>query len=91
MVPAPGQNLGHALENIVYDPFTLQEEAENAPLLGSAGLLAHYQAALTDGIDVYMVAESGNYVSCNPAGAWAQPPFPACGPNAWSRRDGFRT
>ncbi len=86
MVAAAGQGLGHQLADIVYDPFTQQEQAENAPVIGEPGLLAHYQAPLIDGNDVYMVNESGNYLSCNPVGAWARSPFPACGPNAWSSK-----
>jgi hypothetical protein len=86
MVAVAGQNLGHQLADIIYDPFTQQEQAENAPVIGEPGLLAHYQAPLIDGSDVYMVAESGTYVSCTPVGAWAQSPFPACGPNAWSSK-----
>src|SRR5579859_5816339 len=86
MVPAAGQSLNNQLADIVYDPFTQQEQAENAPVIGAPGLLAHYQVPLVDGNDVYMVTESGTYVSCSPAGAWAQPPFPACGPNAWSSK-----
>ena len=86
MVAVAGQNLGHQLADIVYDPFTQQEQAENEPVIGEAGLLAHYQAPLIDGNDVYMVNESGTYTSCTPAGAWAQSPFPACGPNAWNSK-----
>jgi hypothetical protein len=86
MVPVAGQNLNNQLADIVYDPFTQQEQTENAPVEGGAALLAHYQAPLIDGSDVYMVAESGTYISCNPAGAWAQSPFPACGPNAWNSK-----
>jgi hypothetical protein len=85
-VPAVGQNLNNQLADIVYDPFTQQEQAENAPVIGKPGLLAHYQAPLVDGNDVYMMTESGTYTSCTPVGAWAHSPFPACGPNAWSSK-----
>jgi hypothetical protein len=85
-VAVVGQSLNNQLANIVYDPFTQQEQAENAPVIGEPGLLAHYQVPLIDGSDVYMVTESGNYISCNPVGAWAQSPLPACGPNAWSSK-----
>jgi hypothetical protein len=44
MVPVVGQPLVNQLADIVYDPFTLQEQAENAPVVGEAALLAHYQA-----------------------------------------------
>ncbi len=86
MVAVAGQNPAHQLADIVYDPFTQQEQAESAPVVGEAALLAHYQAPLIDGNDVYMVAESGTYIACNPAGAWARAPFPACGPNAWNSK-----
>jgi hypothetical protein len=85
-VAIAGQNLNNQLANIVFDPFTLQEQAESVPITGHATLLAHYQVPLIDGNDVYMVTESGSYISCSPGGAWAQSPFPACGPNAWNSK-----
>lgn len=85
-VAVAGQNPVNQLANIIYDPFVAQEQAENAPLYGQNVLTVHYQTPLIDGNDVYMVQEGGIYVSCNPVGAWASPPYPACGPNAWSSK-----
>ena len=63
------------LASQVYDPYVAQEQAEN-----SGELLAHYQAPLTNGEDVFMEFISGKYVSCNPAGSYT--PFP-CGNDNW--------
>src|SRR5215472_12824826 len=52
-----------------------KEQAENG-----GELLAHYQAPLTHGQDVFMEFISGTYVSCNPPGAYT--PFP-CGNDNW--------
>jgi len=82
MVSVAGQSVTTQLANIHYDPFVAQEEAENVPLYGEAALTVHYQAPLTDGNDVYMMTKTGNYISCNPAGAWAN--GSACGPNTWN-------
>jgi hypothetical protein len=86
MVPTVAQGLSQQLADITYDPFTPQELAENQAAFGVSALLVHYPAPLVDGPDVYMLAESGTYTSCNPVGAWAQYPFPACGPNAWNSK-----
>lgn len=58
MVAVAGQQLGHQLANIVYDPFVAQEQAASG-----GELLAHYQAALVDGNDVYMMMKTGTYTS----------------------------
>jgi hypothetical protein len=76
MVTAVGQNLGHQLADIVYDPFVLQEQAEGG------GLLVHYQAPILDGNDAYITVKSGTYTSCNPVGDWQN--GTACGPNTWN-------
>jgi len=60
---------------MTYDPFVAQEQAEN-----NGELLAHYQAPLTDGQDVFMEFISGTYNSCNPTGSYT--PFP-CGNDNW--------
>jgi len=73
--PQWGQNPNQKLANLVYDPFVAQEQAENG-----GELLAHYQAPLTDGQDVFMEFISGKYVSCNPPGSYT--PFP-CGNDNW--------
>jgi hypothetical protein len=81
MVNVAGQSVTHQLVDIVYDPFVPQEQAESLPVFGAADLVAHFQATITDGNDVYMMMKSGHYTPCNPAGAWAN--GTACGPNAW--------
>jgi hypothetical protein len=73
-----GQSVGRQLASVVYDPFVAQEQAE-----AGGELLAHYQATLVDGNDVYMEVKAGTYPSCSPAGSW-QSGAP-CGPNAWDQ------
>jgi hypothetical protein len=51
-----GQNLNRNLVNIVYDPLVPAEQAATG-----GDLLAHYQAPLVDGDDVFMVFKSGTY------------------------------
>jgi len=83
MVNVAGQSVTNKLADVVYDPFINQEKAENAPLYnGEAVLTVHEQAPITDGDDVYMVAKTGSYNSCSPAGAWTS--GKACGPNTWN-------
>ena len=74
-IPVLGQLPNTKLASQVYDPFVAQEQAEN-----NGELLAHYQAPLTDGQDVFMEFTSGTYVSCKPAGSYT--PFP-CGNDNW--------
>jgi hypothetical protein len=74
-LPTVGQNPNRKLANMTYDPFVAQEQAENG-----GELLAHYQAPLTDGQDVFMEFISGTYNSCNPVGSYT--PFP-CGNDNW--------
>jgi len=81
MVNVAAQTTAHQLANIVYDPFVPQEQAESLPVFGAADLVAHYQATITDGNDVYMMVKTGKYTPCNPAGDWQN--GTACGPNAW--------
>ncbi|HUI84856.1 MAG TPA: hypothetical protein VL240_11560 [Candidatus Binatia bacterium] len=78
MVNIAGQPLDSKLADIVYDPFTLQEQIESG-----GELLAHYQSTLIDGNSFYMVQKSGSYHSCHPAGLWEYG-LP-CGPNAWNQ------
>src|SRR5215467_15699625 len=68
-IPVLGQLPTQKLANLTYDPFVAQEQAEN-----SGELLAHYQAPLTNGQDVFMEFISGTYASCNPPGSYK--PFP---------------
>jgi len=77
MVNIPGQQLNNKLADIVYDPFTQQEQNESG-----GELLAHYQSTLIDGNSFYMMQKSGRYPSCHPAGLWIYG-LP-CGPNAWN-------
>jgi hypothetical protein len=74
-VPVTGQDPNRILARTVYDPFVAQEQGENG-----GELLAHYQAPLTDGQDVFMAFTSRTYVSCAPPGSYA--PFP-CGNDNW--------
>ena len=53
-----GQSPSQKLAQLTYDPFVAQEQAENF-----GELLAHYQAPLTDGQDVFMEFISGTYNS----------------------------
>ncbi|HKD10247.1 MAG TPA: hypothetical protein VKB79_30340 [Bryobacteraceae bacterium] len=70
-----GQSPNRQLTHTTYDPFVAQEQGENF-----GELLAHYQAPLTDGQDVFMEFISGTYFSCNPPGSYT--PFP-CGNDNW--------
>src|SRR5262245_19797719 len=74
-VAVVGQNPNQTLARVVYDPFVASEQAEN-----SGDLLAHYQAPLIDGRDVFMEFISGTYVACDPVGTYT--PFP-CGNDNW--------
>jgi hypothetical protein len=82
MVAVAGQSTTNQLADIVYDPFTQQEEAENQPAFGAPTLLAHFQAPIVDGNDVYMTTKTGTYESCNPPGTWVN--GARCGPNTWN-------
>src|SRR5262245_57391433 len=57
---ASGPPLDTALADVVYDPFTPQEEQD-----AGGDLIIHYQAPLIDGDDVYMMTKSGDYTPCN--------------------------
>jgi hypothetical protein len=76
MIAVAGQNAGHRLADITYDPFVAQEQVEQG-----GDLVAHFQAVITDGNDVYMEVKGGAYQSCTPAEDWTN--GTACGPNAW--------
>ena len=62
--PVVGQPPLRILADIVYDPFSAQEQAE-----AGGSLLTHFQAPLVDRKDVFMTFKSGAYVSCSPRGA----------------------
>jgi hypothetical protein len=57
----PGQNINRNVVNLVYDPLVPQEMAQSAQLFGDSDLLAHFQAPLVDGNDVYMMFKQGPY------------------------------
>ena len=78
MVNIAGQQINEKLADIIYDPFTQQEQRESG-----GDLLAHYQATLIDGNSFYMMQKSGSYPSCHPTGWWVYG-LP-CGPNAWNQ------
>jgi hypothetical protein len=81
-VDIPGQLLNRKLADIVYDPFTTQEKAENVLADGEPVLTAHFPTALVDGDSFYMLQKTGQYISCKPIGAWEF--GSACGPNTWN-------
>jgi hypothetical protein len=60
-VPIIGQNLNRNIANIVYDPLVQQEMDQSAALFGDEDLLAHFQAPLVDGSNVFMVYKAGPY------------------------------
>ena len=76
--PVAGQSPSRILADIVYDPFSSQEQAES-----NGNLLTHFQAPLVDGRDVFMTFKTGTYPSCNPAGSGTPAP---CGSAAWDRQ-----
>jgi hypothetical protein len=55
---AVGQSAHNILATVTYDPFAAQEQADP---LAAPDLLAHYQAPLIDGNDVYMEFKTGTY------------------------------
>ncbi len=83
MVDIAGQPLNEKIADIVYDPFTTLEQAENFPLYGASVLTAHYQATLVDGNSFFMVQKSGTYPTCPWVAAWLY--GVECGPNAWNQ------
>src|SRR5438445_13048178 len=75
-VCAQGRALAPTGQPLVVDPFLAQEQGE-----ARGALLAHFQAPLVSGDDVYIEVKGGTYSSCNPPGSGQ--PFP-CGPDAWA-------
>src|SRR5262249_49850413 len=55
-----GQDLTSILADIVYDPFTQQEEDASG-----GTLLVHYQVPLLEGNDVYMEFKTGSFTGNN--------------------------
>src|ERR1700761_3183346 len=66
MVNVSGQPLNRKLADIIYDPFTQQEQNENYILYREATLTVHYQATLVDDNSFFMMQKSGSYPSCAP-------------------------
>ncbi|HKS23329.1 MAG TPA: hypothetical protein VJZ76_11055 [Thermoanaerobaculia bacterium] len=56
-----GQALNRNIVNLVYDPLVPQEMAQAEEFFGEEDLLAHFQAPLVDGNDVYMMFKQGPY------------------------------
>src|SRR5216684_945347 len=61
-VSVPGQALTNIVADVTYDPFVPQEQAANG-----GDSLAHYQAPLLDGSDVYMEVETGTFEAGDPS------------------------
>ena len=59
-LPVAGQNIDLTLVNIIYDQLVSQEMAAEGD-----ELLAHFQAPLISGDDVYMMAKSGTFSSAS--------------------------
>jgi outer membrane protein assembly factor BamB len=57
---ASGRGAARILAEVVYDPFTTQEENDPS---SNGGLLVHYQTPLIDGNAVYMEFKSGTFTS----------------------------
>jgi hypothetical protein len=62
-VPYQAQELNRNLVNLVYDTLTQQEMTEAGALYGEPVLLAHFQAPLIDGDNVYMMRKTGQYTN----------------------------
>ncbi|HZF10972.1 MAG TPA: hypothetical protein VFE33_19455 [Thermoanaerobaculia bacterium] len=59
-VSVAGQAAHRMLQDVVYDPFVAQEQADP---LSTPDLLVHYQAPLIDGDNVYMEFKSGTFTT----------------------------
>jgi hypothetical protein len=59
-IPVVGQGLNRNIVNLVYDPLVPDETAAQG-----GDLLAHYQAPLVDGNDVFMMNKGGTYQNTN--------------------------
>ena len=73
---AIGQAPTRILQDMVYDPFVPEEQADSG-----GDLLAHYPAALVDGADVFMLRKTGSWTACDSAGSGKPGP---CGADAWN-------
>ncbi len=66
-----GQPLDRALARIEFDPFSVQEQADNADYENdiAGALLVHYPTPLIAGDDVYLMVKAGAYLPCEPPGS----------------------
>lgn len=70
------QNLNRNIVNIVYDTLVAEEMEAGEELVGEEALLAHFQAPLVDGQDVYMMRKTGTYSTASYATQiWAETKF----------------
>ena len=79
-IDVEGQALDRQLADLVFDPFVRQEQHD-----AGGDLLAHYQAPLTEGQDVFMEFKSGRWATCDDNGN-PIPPDTACGSDAWNNQ-----
>jgi len=77
-VSTAGQAINRQLAEVVFDPFSEQEQADSFD-----SLLVHYQAPLLDGNDVFMEFETGTWQPCEPPSSGTRMDGEPCGPNAW--------
>src|SRR5258708_8809863 len=61
----PGQSLNRNIVDVIYDPLGPHERAVVNAECGAPDLLAHYQAPLVDGSDVYMMYKTGTYTQAS--------------------------
>jgi hypothetical protein len=79
-VSTVAQDINSVLADVVYDPFTAQEEADTG-----GELLVHYQVPILAGQDVFMEFKSGRFIDCVPVGSGNPPPGESdCGISAWN-------
>lgn len=79
-VSVRGQNLDGQLADLTYDPFVPLEQADNG-----GDLLAHYQAPLAVGNDIFMEFKTGRYVACADPDTGTPPPGETvCGSDSWN-------
>jgi hypothetical protein len=82
-----GQALNQNLVNLVYDPLVPDEMAQALQFEGAEDLLAHYQAPLVDGSNVYMMFKVGPYdFNDNSTQTWGETKYTWSGSNlnvAW--------
>jgi len=71
-----GQSLDRNIVNIVYDNLVAEEMEAGEALVGEEALLAHFQAPLVDGNNVYMLRKTGTYsISDYSTQSWSETKF----------------